>query len=55
VFLNKSVIVILLKTVNSLICIWDFGNSHNLTDDCPEVDKEGQDCQDHYADPDIYG
>jgi hypothetical protein len=33
-FLNESVGIILLKTVDSLMCIWDCSFVHNLIDEC---------------------
>jgi hypothetical protein len=56
VFVNKSVTIILLKTVDSHMCIWDCGNFNNLINDCPGIeDEEYQDYHDPYADPDMCG
>jgi hypothetical protein len=53
VFLNESIVIILLKTIDSLMCIWDCGFVHNLINECAEM--EGvlgsfyQECQDLFT------
>jgi hypothetical protein len=56
VLLHKSVFIILLKTVDSLMCIWDCGIIHNLVDECASIEEEEyQDSQDPHTDPDTCG
>jgi hypothetical protein len=51
--LNKTLNIMLLNTVNSLMCIWDCGVIHHLIDDCAGADyDEYQDDQDPYVDSD---
>jgi hypothetical protein len=45
-----------LKIIDSLICKWDCGNSHNFIDDCAGLEEEEyQDCLDPYTNLDICG
>jgi len=56
VFLNESVVIILLKTVDSLMYIWDCGFIHNPINECAEMEGvEYQDCQDPFTNPNICG
>jgi hypothetical protein len=56
VFLNESIVIILLKTVDSPMCIWDCGFVHNLIDECAEMEGvEHQDYQDPSTDPNRCG
>jgi hypothetical protein len=51
--LNKALNIMLLKTVTSLMCIWDCGVIHHLIDDCAGAENdEYQDYQGPCANPD---
>ncbi len=51
--LNKALNIMLLETVNSLMCIWDYGVIHHLIDDCARAENdEYLDFRDPCANPD---
>jgi hypothetical protein len=53
-FLKKFISIMLLKTMDSLIGIWDCGPIYNLVDDYASVEaEEYQEYQDPCYDPDI--
>jgi len=54
VLLNRSVTIILLKQLSHSITVWDCNDNLNYINDYAGQ-EEGQDCQDHYVDPDICG
>jgi hypothetical protein len=54
--INKSAIISLLKTIDSLMGTWNCGVIYNLMDDCAGTkDEEHQDYQDYCANPDECG